>query len=573
MVSRRVALAVAAVALAAPAPAAAGTSDALNAILAFDPARVDTLGGLEQGLRAPGEIAVAGLRRQLAGDDVHRRWAATYVAHVVADDPADQRALRPRLRDPDPSVRALAAFGRAGFGSKDGLGVLADLVSSPYLMAHSDGQALSVLARERLERLTRSRQANWRRWWTRVRDTIRWDRSAQRYRWRGGRASSARSASPLPLARTAAGAVTVPIQIQVLWGPGVTAADKRRTLANIRKAIDHLNGDGRTARCSPLEFTLDLTVGGDPLPDPVYTLVVHELPHRSKNSVRWLTSYVNHASRSGRLWTGEVTADTGHLVLAHEFGHIAGLPDEYYEVVSGGRVLTPPVDPASFMGDTYRGSVLQRHLDYLSRRHDPAGDAGCEHWVLRFATWTSELEAWTDDDRDTNWLGLRASAAVSTYFWASADGRVLPAGSPVCGGEVVPGRRLGQSTGRASRCPDAGGNSEGLDARMFEGEADCGRPPPSLRFERQRFDTVVTRGSRDDASFRLRLSVGDAELAEATHCDPPAEPSITKRYTLIRDGMRFAGALDFTITPPSAQFRREGEHKLAHGNATLTKIG
>jgi hypothetical protein len=366
-------------------------------------------------------------------------------------------------------------------------------------------------------------------------------------------------------------AVVVPIKVQILWGPGVTSAQKRAIQRNLRDAVDLLNGDGRTARCKPLEFELDLVVDGDLLPDR-YSIVVNEIP--TKNKARWSTSWINHEDMTGRLWTSRAAGPGGPVMMAHEFGHIVGLPDEYYEYTTeGGLTRTGPVDPASIMG-SHEGTLLQRHLDFLSRLHDPDGGAACERWQLRFETWTSQLDAFTEESggTETNWLGLTAIASIDAGFWVDLDGTIRAAGYSPCGAEVIPGRTPHNPNGRGTRCPEAGGNSVGAFADAEEGGADCPpRPGPSLRFEPERFDTVVS-GSRQGDSFSLRLRVDDSELAEAVRCEPAVEPDITKRYTLIRDGMRYAGALDFDMTPPSRDFRREEDHKRAFGQAALVRI-
>jgi len=576
MASRAVALWLALAAL-APCAAAASTSDALNSVLAYDPARYETLSRLNEAMAAPGEIHVRGLREQLRSANPYRRWAATYIAHAVADDPPDLRALRPRLRDESASVRALAAFGLAGNGSKRGLRELVELAGSDEYMIQSDLEPLAGLAEERLKVLTRARVNGaraWARWWADVRRNIRWDRGAERFRWRrdGRSRERGRSSTRPPFIAGPAGgdAVRVPIKVQVLWGPGATSAQKRAVLRNLRRAVDLLNGDGRTGRCKPIEFELDLVVGGDLLSDH-YSILVNEIP--TANKARWSTSWINHEDKTGRLWTARAADPSGVEMIAHEFGHIAGLPDEYFEYVTeGGQTRTSPVDPTSIMG-SHEGSLLQRHLDYLSRLHDPDGGAGCERWELRFPAWTSRLDAFTEESggTTTNWLGLTAVATIEAGFWVDLDGGVRPGGYSPCGTEVVPGRTPHNPGGRNTRCPEAGGNSAGVFAGADEGGADCARPGPRLAFEPERFETVVS-GGREGETFSLELRVGDSELAEAVRCEPAVEPSITKRYRLIRDGMRYAGALDFDISPPSRDFRREGDHKSAYGQALLARI-
>jgi hypothetical protein len=581
MASRAAAVAFAMAGLAAlvlAAPARASTEDARAAIEAFDPAKLETLGALDDARAAPGDIDVAQLRPLLASADVNRRWAAAYVTHAIADGSSDLQALRPRLRDPDPSVRALAAFALAGNGLKDGLAALVPLVANRALMANSDGQSLSTLAEERLQILTRAGKRGpgpWRRWWRKVRSTIRWDRQAERYRWNSAKPRKPKRAtlppSP-PVAHAAAGTVVIPIRVQIFWGAGVTSDQQVKILKNIREAVDLLNGGGRTGRCQPLSFELDLVEGGSELGE-YYSIDVNEIKETHK--ARWGTSWIQAGFRNGRLWTGSAAGPRGDELIAHEFGHIAGLPDEYYEYVdANGKTQTAPIDPESFMADEYNGSVLQRHLDFLAGRHDPAGEVGCERWAVTFPSWTSRLDAWTDGSGSTttNWLGLSAIARVSAYFWVrAAGGAFTPAGKPICGQEVISGFKAASGSGRNTPCPESSLNSQGLDARMAEGNADCGSPAPNLRFDPARWDTAVT-GSRSGNDFHIRLKVADLERAEAIHCEPAAEPSITRSYSLIRDGMRFAGAHDFTMSPPTRDFRKDTDHEHAFGQASLALV-
>ena len=77
--------------------------------------------------------------------------------------------------------------------------------------------------------------------------------------------------------------------------------------------------------------------------------------------------------------------------------------------------------------------------------------------------------------------------------------------------------------------------------------------------------------------MRLQLRVGDGETA-TFHCDPAAEP-FSGRYRLVEGGMRFAGALDFTLTAPgptgvaTRSFERTGDHRSARGTVAVGRAG
>lgn len=95
-------------------------------------------------------------------------------------------------------------------------------------------------------------------------------------------------------------------------------------------------------------------------------------------------------------------------------------------------------------------------------------------------------------------------------------------------------------------------------------------------FDRDRFDTSVS-GRRSGGELRLVLRVGDGETA-TFHCNPAAEP-FTGRCRLIEGGMRFAGALDFTMTAPGSsgsatgRFYGTGDHRSARGTVLVGRAG
>src|SRR5205085_10814995 len=102
------------IALGIAAPAGANPdSDAVNAVVAFNPpsdAAFERLDAVIDARKANASV----LRPQLTTGSKNRRLATAYIAHHLARTSADYRMLDRRLGDPDPSVRAMVAFGLLG---------------------------------------------------------------------------------------------------------------------------------------------------------------------------------------------------------------------------------------------------------------------------------------------------------------------------------------------------------------------------------------------------------------------------------------------------------------------------
>jgi len=549
----------------APAAPADPNSDAVNAVAAFNPANEDTFDALEQVIDA-GQVRVAVLRSPLTGANVERRWAAAYIGQALATTTADQRELRRRLSDADPSVRSLAAYGVLGIGGTDAIPVLIGVLESRASMRNSEPlETLATMADTRLTMMTRAdfgfdvtdparrRTAirQWRRWWREVRRTIRWDRTAHRYRWRRERATGPvprrgasvaapvrRRAARSPRARAAATTtslsgetLTVTIRIELLFDPSISRSDRQDILANAEVAQNFLNGPGRTGQCLDVKFDVIAQEGaGTP---GFHQLNVDQLQYKGHPGYR--TSYVKSFigagnSRFGRLWTGQVLRRSdGYQVFAHETAHLAGAPDEYTRDPNTGR--TTPTDPASFMGDHERGKVLQRHLDDIAARFTSEQQRGCQLWTLTFVPWKAQLVAHSvrGITGRRHFIGFNATADVLTKFWVNPrTGRVTPAGEAIGFDSVH--------------------QSVGADA----GDAPCDRV--RLDERPKRFSSRVIGGELGNDRLHVRLKIGDTQYASLS-CDPPPETP-GGRKTLIGSSMELArsgdgeSALDFSVAAP-----------------------
>lgn len=563
-------------------PAAASpNSDAVNAIVAFNPANEDTFERLEQVID-DGRADVFVLRRQLASSSLNRRWAAAYVGHNIADREADYRALRPRLRDRDRSVRALAAFGLLGGGKKEAIPRLIHLLSSREYMRHSEPlAAIPTLADERLTLTTRAdfgfditdrakrRRAikQWRRWWREVRRTIRWDRQAKRFRWRRERSSRRRSRRSAVAPRAAAPVATAPVAspssttgsvsdetlrievpIELRFDSSIPRWARNEIMRNAELAENFLNGqmDGsrRTGQCLALEFDIKVKEGaGTP---GFHQLKVDSIQYIGHPALR--RSFVMRGdpgnTRFGRLWTGEaIGKQNGPRVIAHEAAHLAGLPDEYTGGGQNGR--SRPIDPKSFLGDHVHGEVLQRHLEALAERFARPDQLGCELWTLTFRPWSAQLIAHSLRGLRgrRHFIGFSATANLAANFWVNPrNGRVAPAGRRPCGELLI-------DKNKQPPCRDLDEGSELTDSSADSGNAPCDRV--DLAPHPKRFETKVTGGERREELLRLRLDVGDREFASLS-CDPPPEtPGGEKK--MISGSMRIARsgdgdtALDFAV--------------------------
>lgn len=556
----------------APASAGASTSDAINAIQAFDPANEQTFDRLEQVIDAGG-VDVAALKRQLGDRDIDRRWAAAYIGHNLARTEADHRALAPLLRDGHPTVRAMAAFALFGTGRKLALPTMIALLRSRQrFMFGEPPLPLAVLADQRLRTLThanfnfrfeaparvrRRAIAKWARWSREVRRTLRWDGNAERYRWRRERSRRApgmadepvRMAAPAqasPLASSAAvtpnfagdtGTVTINVQLS---GPGLAgnAATIQSALAAAQNYLNGTSGAGDTARtgqCTRMLFRIVVVPSGTNVPGATPIVVTGGV---SRGERRSNVRGGGTPAATMNLFAGDAAGPYGGEVIAHELVHVMGLGDEYKNVGSGDAQRTVPYDPSSFMGDLVNGTFQQRHLDALGEKYFGEQNRACERWQLRFPDWQSSLRAHTDPPacsaRCTYFLGGVVTAReIYADFWVNRRGRtVTPVGFLPCGKVTV-----------NADCDETGGNSRAGNASPDVGTARC---QGSLSWNGGRFETTVSGSVQSADSFRLLVKTDDHQTA-AYSCPFDARgQGGPKSY--IRGGMTLAGADDFTIS-------------------------
>jgi len=568
---RRLLVIAAALALLASAPAAADpNSDAVNAVAAFNPANEDTFERLDAVIDAEAANASV-LRSALSSGDLNRRWAAAYMAHNLARTEADFRMLDRRLRDGDASVRAMVAFGLFGGGKKQAIPVLIALLRSRAEMRHSDPpHRLATLTHNRLKRLTGANlplnQRSWQKWWREVRKTIRWDRTAHRYRWRRGKASGAaprRAAAraPRPKARAAdysSGKVaneklTIDINIDLVFENAVTFLQRQKIKNATENAAKVLNGNGRSGQCLDVEFKVHVKsrTATDPPNVGYHKIEVNEAQYVGHPG--WRKSYVRRPKPGqegrGRFYTQEVL-DYGSALTAHELLHLMDFGDEYQRNKDG---TTKHFDPENILDYGSEGDVLQRHLDELVNKFAKPEERDCQEFRVQFDPWRTQLFAHTigSGNRRTHRIGELATASINTRFWLNPrTGKIKPAGE-----------------GR-------GGDSK---LTMAQATKPSGASCDRIRMKpgRVQFHTVAS-GEAQGVTLRVKLAVGDQQQFEYV-CNPPAKPASGTK-SLISDGMKTAGAHDFTVdravigAPTRRFFPIEGDHVGGGGNLVLTRL-
>jgi HEAT repeat protein len=160
----------------------AGTERGKDAVTAavrgFDPGNLDaSLQRLNDAAFAQGAtmIDVAPL---LTDADPIRRWAAVYVAAILADA-QHTSLLLPVLRDPDPALQVMAAGALAGHGVVDSIPVLINGLGSDAELPYDDPpRPVSDLAAEALRAYTGQafvNQEQWSAWWGKAGSSLTWN--------------------------------------------------------------------------------------------------------------------------------------------------------------------------------------------------------------------------------------------------------------------------------------------------------------------------------------------------------------------------------------------------------------
>jgi hypothetical protein len=581
--------------------------DAIAAVNSFNPDNELSYPPLESVIE-DGRAQLVALRSQLGASQLPRRWAAMYVGHNLARREADYRRLRPRLKDRDPSIRAMAAFALIGAGKKEAIPVLIRLLSSRQFLLYGEPlEPIATLANERLVRRTRAdfrfnhygsasarRKAikKWNRWWDEVKGNIRWDRGGQRFRWRrerndrtvpngapapgvDGGGSPALPPPPQPAPRTTGSSVNenleVTVNIQLSPAAGRDAGSVSKVMALKQAAENFLNGSGRTGGCVNVTFKLNMQQGSG-------TPNFHQIKVLNGKSDRYRGARIDDIpDNPGESTTGRLLDGDDAKTLAHEALHLMGLYDEYTRKSNGYSV---PNDPDSVLGDddSPTSQVLQRTLDALAGRFDQQDQRNCQKFSLKFADWRTQglPRTFGSGNSRRHIIGLRASAALAPDFWFNPrTGVITPAGDAPCG-----------TLNLRTPCPrnvdprTGGGNSTSGVAEANKGAAPCSRV--TFMHLEKFFNTRVT-GAKQGDQFALNLQVGDGQQASYT-CNPPARPP-TERKNLIRQGMGAAKngagetALSFkTAIPPMGGsvgpigFDYSADLDSANGEAVVSRI-
>jgi hypothetical protein len=582
--------------LAAPAALSAAddpTADAVRAVQSFRFGSVGSKQALDRAIEAGG-VKLAALAPFLKDASVQRRWPAMYIADNVASSGADLRLLQPGLRDPDPSIRALAAFALLANGHKDAIPALIGLLRSERMMSNSDPPVrLAHLAGRRLTFFTgadfgfdadgppraRARAiARWEGWWRKVGRQIRWDAPAHTYRWPGQRRTSGLVGEPprRPAAHavTPSGSgdtVTITIKLQ-LSGTSVRGrAAQQKALAVINAAVALLNGTGRTGECLKLVFKVEAEIRPAGRAPRMGYNQIRVGPNQWKDEYGvWRQSYMDYLptklgdTPGGFLYWGDLTDQDAAQIVAHELAHLLGLNDEYGENRKG----FTNYDPGSFLADV-NGAFLQRQLDWLAEHWAKGNKHRCERWTLSVSPWKVAGTPYVTVSGDvrTHHIALLSSARLSADFLVDpSTGVVKPAAERPCG-----------MLNLTKRCDDVkDGASTMLVSRVIPGDATCGPLELLVLPPDKHFQTVVTGGSRSGRTLRVKLFVRDRE-ALLGDCHPPLNdvpPSLSR----IRSSMEDAGALDFTVTlagngrSAAKSFRAAKPHKVAYGTVKLTRL-
>lgn len=162
------------------APDPMSPQEVVQAVEAFDPSDLDAgLARLNQAALRGEAGSVLAIAPALEAGDPASRWAAVYVAALLAETSEDAAALEVALVDSEPSLRVVAAASLIGLGQKEAIPVLIESLDSRDELPYSDPpEPVSGLARLALEAYTGQSfddSAGWFIWWESVEDGLTWD--------------------------------------------------------------------------------------------------------------------------------------------------------------------------------------------------------------------------------------------------------------------------------------------------------------------------------------------------------------------------------------------------------------
>ncbi|MBI2859642.1 MAG: hypothetical protein HYX90_11230 [Chloroflexi bacterium] len=378
-------------ALKAAQPVAADETEARyrvqQVVRVLDPDKPETLDAVED-VVSIGHLAVQPLAGYLTSPNFETRWMSVYGLTRLAEK-GDIPGLLVGLKDNNLGLRTGIAATLLRLGDESGLSVLRDAAASEEVLPYSEPPRLlreyasDVLrAYGKLSTYLPSQAVQH----SEVRTVSLKGDTDLRYsfapatlveqdkgRWRYGEPPKAK-----PVVNIIGGQVHYWLYIE-FYGPGMnsrTAEQQRQLTDRYKKAIESMWSNqlewapGRTVSISV--YTRVLGPGDQPTPgwDPVQIISVPAGGWRRANS--------------------EVWADTDpDAVIAHEAGHLLGLPDEYQDVAGRGSVPKPEYEAES----RNEPSIMVQTWDGPNGRK-PGAKARHSAWVKEMALHALKGEEW-----------------------------------------------------------------------------------------------------------------------------------------------------------------------------------
>lgn len=149
----------------------AAAEAAREAVEGFDPEEPEAFARLNQIVVEDPDI-VPELAPYLEDDDPERRFAALYVAALLADSEAEAELLKPALEDPLPGYRVMAAGSLIGLGAIEAIPVLIDELENDEPLPYDKfNRPIWDLAQEALaayigwDEMNLATQEQWQGWW------------------------------------------------------------------------------------------------------------------------------------------------------------------------------------------------------------------------------------------------------------------------------------------------------------------------------------------------------------------------------------------------------------------------